>query len=232
MSSDSDQVLNQLLNGIKGFQKRYYKLDPERMKDLSEQGQNPKVLLIACSDSRVDPALLTGAGPGDIFVIRNVANLVPPYDQPGFVDGARAAIEYAVRHLEVQHIVVLGHACCGGIKALLSGLSGNGIQSDFIESWVSVAIDGCYRYILDPDGKSDTNPNAVTKVAPETLLEYQNLTERAAIRGSLANLQTYPWIAERIALGSLSLHGWWFDLETGDLWATDKDNTSFLPVLD
>jgi carbonic anhydrase len=232
MSSDSDQVLDQLLQGIKGFQERYYRIAPERMKDLTEQGQNPKVLLIACSDSRVDPALLTGAGPGDIFVIRNVANLVPPYHQPGFVDGARAAIEYAVRHLEVNHIVVLGHACCGGIKALLSGLSGEGFKSDFIERWVSVATDSCSRYLLDPEGKTEITRDKLAKVDPETLLEYQNLTERAAIRGSLANLKTYPWIAERMAQGTLSLHGWWFDLESGDLWTTDPDNTSFLPVLD
>jgi len=231
MSTDSDQVLDQLLNGIKGFQDRYYRIAPERMRDLTEHGQNPKVLLIACSDSRVDPALLTGAEPGDIFVIRNVANLVPPYHQAGHVDGARAAIEYAVRHLEVQHIVVLGHACCGGIKALLSGLAGQGIESDFIETWVSVALDGCSRYLLDPEGKT-LHPENNGKVDIETLTQYQNLTERAAIRGSLSNLKTYPWIAERMAKGQLLLHGWWFDLESGDLWATDPDNTSFLPVID
>lgn len=232
MSSDSEHVLDRLLKGIKGFQDRYYHLDSERMKDLTEQGQNPKVLLIACSDSRVDPALLTGAEPGDIFVIRNVANLVPPYDQAGHVDGARAAIEYAVRHLEVEHIVVLGHACCGGIKALLSSVSGQGIESDFIGSWVSVALDGCTRYLLNPEGKPRDPSQGLPKVDVETLVQYQNLTERAAIRGSLSNLETYPWIAERIARGALHLHGWWFDLETGDLWSTDADNTSFLPVLD
>jgi carbonic anhydrase len=232
MSSDSEQVLDHLLKGIKGFQERYYRQNPERMKDLTEQGQNPKVLLIACSDSRVDPALLTGAGPGDIFVIRNVANLVPPFDEAGHVDGARAAIEYAVRHLEVEHIVVLGHACCGGIKALLSSISGNGIESDFINNWVDVALDGCTRYLLDPEGKEHHAPHALSKVDVETLVQYQNLTERAAIRGSLSNLKTYPWIAERIDRNALHLHGWWFDLETGDLWATDADNTSFLPVLD
>jgi carbonic anhydrase len=85
---------------------------------------------------------------------------------------------------------------------------------------------------LDPEGKTEITKDKLARVDPETLLEYQNLTERAAIRGSLANLRTYPWIAERMAQGTLSLHGWWFDLETGDLWTTDPDNTSFLPVLD
>jgi carbonic anhydrase len=121
MTDTDDKVMQRLLAGIKGFQKRYYEQSPERMKELTEHGQHPKVLLISCSDSRVDPAILTGASPGDLFVVRNVANLVPPYKLEGNYDGARAAIEYAVRDLGVSHIVVLGHAHCGGIKALLHG---------------------------------------------------------------------------------------------------------------
>ena len=227
----SDQVLFRLLRGIKGFKKRYYELDPEKMRDLTEHGQNPKVLLIACSDSRVDPALLTGAEPGDIFVVRNVANLVPAYQMEGHVDGARAAIEYAVRHLEVSHIVVLGHACCGGIQALLASISGQSIQSDFIGDWVSVALDGCFRYLLDPEGSAPRTLE-LEKEQIETLSEHPHLTERAAIRGSLSNLATYPWIKERMREGRLSLHGWWFDLESGDLWTTNDDNSSFLPVIE
>ena len=123
MTDANDKVLDQLLAGIKGFQERFYQQDPEHMRQLTEQGQKPKVLLIACSDSRVDPAILTAAAPGDLFVVRNVANLVPPYKLEGHYDGARAAIEYAVRDLGVNHIVVLGHAHCGGIKALLATLS-------------------------------------------------------------------------------------------------------------
>ena len=124
MTDTDDRVMQRLLAGIKGFQKRYYEQSPEQMKELTEHGQKPKVLLIACSDSRVDPAILTGAAPGDLFVVRNVANLVPPYKLEGSHDGARTAIEYAVRDLGVNHIVVLGHAYCGGIKALLATLSG------------------------------------------------------------------------------------------------------------
>ena len=234
MTDTDDKVMQRLLAGIKGFQKRYYEQSPERMKELTEHGQHPKVLLISCSDSRVDPAILTGASPGDLFVVRNVANLVPPYKLEGNYDGARAAIEYAVRDLGVSHIVVLGHAHCGGIKALLATLSGQRLERDFIGSWVSMALDACFKYILNPGGKTQpaTGDMEVNEVDMGTLCQHQHLAERAAIRGSLANLATYPWIKERMADGTLSLHGWWFDLETGDVWSTDEDNTNFLPVLD
>ncbi len=234
MTHAHDDVLEHLLAGIKGFQERFYQQNPERMRELTEQGQKPKVLLIACSDSRVDPAILTGAAPGDLFVVRNVANLVPPYKLEGSHDGARAAIEYAVRDLGVNHIVVLGHAYCGGIKALLATLSGKRLERDFVGSWVSMALDACFRYILNPGGKEipPSGDMEVNEVDMGTLCQHQHLAERAAIRGSLANLATYPWIKSRMTEGTLSLHGWWFDLETGDLWATDADNTTFLPVLD
>lgn len=234
MTDANDKVLDQLLAGIKGFQERFYQQDPEHMRQLTEEGQKPKVLLIACSDSRVDPAILTAAAPGDLFVVRNVANLVPPYKLEGHYDGARAAIEYAVRDLGVNHIVVLGHAHCGGIKALLATLSGKRLERDFVGGWVSMALDACFKYILNPGGKEPATSGEmeVAEVDMGTLCQHQHLAERAAIRGSLANLATYPWIKERIAAGTLNLHGWWFDLETGDLWSTDADNTAFLPVLD
>ena len=234
MNGIDDDVIAKLQDGIKGFQERFYRQDPERMKDLAERGQRPKVLLIACSDSRVDPAILMGAAPGELFVIRNVANLVPPYQLASQYDGARAAIEYAVRDLQVDHIIVLGHAHCGGIKALLGSLSGHKLERDFIGSWVSMALDACFKFILHPAGQNaaQTEPVEVAEVDVGTLCEHQHLVERAAIRGSLDNLATYPWIRERLAAGKLTLHGWWFDIETGDLWHTDRDNTAFLPVLD
>ena len=203
------------------------------MKGLVEDGQHPKILLIACSDSRVDPAILTNAEPGDLFVIRNVANLVPAYDIESKYDGARAAIEYAVRDLEVEHIVILGHARCGGINALLKTLSGQKIQRDFIGDWVSLAMDGCMHYAIEQIAKSDNElGESVSEVNLDNLREHQHLVERAAIRGSLDNLRTYPWIKQRIDTGILNLHGWWFDLESGDLWATDAENTVFLPVIE
>ena len=226
-------TLVKLFDGIKNFQQRAYELDSVNMKGLVEDGQHPKILLIACSDSRVDPAILTNAEPGDLFVIRNVANLVPAYDIESKYDGARAAIEYAVRDLEVEHIVILGHARCGGINALLKTLSGQKIQRDFIGDWVSLAMDGCIHYAIEQIAKSDNElGESVSEVNLDNLREHQHLVERAAIRGSLDNLRTYPWIKQRIDTGTLNLHGWWFDLESGDLWATDAENTVFLPVIE
>lgn len=226
-------TLTKLFDGIKNFQQRAYEQDPANMKGLVEDGQHPKVLLIACSDSRVDPAILTNAEPGDLFVLRNVANLVPTYDVASTYDGARAAIEYAVRDLEVEHIVILGHARCGGINALLKSLSGQKIERDFIGDWVSLAMDGCVHYAIDQIVRSDSNlEESVGEVDIDNLREHQHLVERAAIRGSLDNLLTYPWIKRRVDDGILNLHGWWFDLENGDLWATDADNTVFLPVIE
>ncbi len=226
-------TLVKLFDGIKNFQQRAYELDSVNMKGLVEDGQHPKILLIACSDSRVDPAILTNAEPGDLFVIRNVANLVPAYDIESKYDGARAAIEYAVRDLEVEHIVILGHARCGGINALLKTLSGQKIQRDFIGDWVSLAMDGCMHYAIEQIAKSDNElGELVSEVNLDNLREHQHLVERAAIRGSLDNLRTYPWIKQRIDTEILNLHGWWFDLESGDLWATDAENTVFLPVIE
>ncbi len=222
-------TLNKLLDGIKNFQQRVYDQHLFNMKDLVEVGQQPKVLLISCSDSRVDPAILTNAAPGDLFVLRNVANLAPSYELESKYDGARSAIEYAVRDLEVEHIVILGHAHCGGIKALLKSLSGQSIPRDFIGDWVSIAKEGCERYVIEQLG--DLN-NPLKEADLENLHEHIHLLERASIRGSLDNLLTYPWIKDRVESGTLQLHGWWFDLETGDLWATDADNSVFLPVID
>lgn len=227
-----DSTLTRLLQGIKNFQQRFYEKEPDKMRDLVRQGQRPEVMLIACSDSRVDPALLTGAAPGDLFVVRNVANLVPPYRLGGKYDGARAAIEYAVRDLGVKHIVILGHAHCGGIQALLSTVVGQKPKRDFIGDWVSVATDACCRYVLDQVSGVQEAGEMVREMDLEQLREHQHLVERAAIQGSIDNLATYPWLKERLDAGTLHLHGWWFDLETGDLWTTSTDNRSFLPILD
>jgi len=226
-------ALAKLFGGIKSFQHRFYDLNPGNMKDLVEHGQHPRILLIACSDSRVDPALIMDAAPGDLYVLRNFANLVPPYYLEGKYDSARSAIEYAVRDLAVEHIVILGHAHCNGIHTLLETLSGQKARSDFIGDWVSIAMDGCYRYVVDQlDGVEADNGVLVREADVENLCLHPHLVERAVIRGSLDNLCSYPWIRERLDAGSLSLHGWWFDLETGDLWATNEDNSAFLPVIE
>ena len=217
-------VMLRLIRGAMTFREHEYRGDITRMAELT-QGQNPEVLLIGCCDSRVDLTRISGAEPGEVFVIRNVANLVPPYtfDQ-GAGHGVRAAIEYGVRALNIANIVVFGHAHCGGIKAAIQTAAGKAPSSDFLGTWLALAKDACQAKIQDPiTGESRPVPI-------ERLQDYGYLVERASVLNSLKNLRTYPWIAERVAAGSLSLHGWWFDLETGDLWVTDPRTGQFLPV--
>jgi carbonic anhydrase len=233
MQNNDGSSLNRMLQGIKSFQHRFYQQDPQTMMDLVERGQRPKILVIACSDSRVDPALLAGAQPGDLFVIRNVANLVPPYYHSGASDGTRAAIEYAIRDLKVEHVVVLGHAYCGGIQALLNTLVGQKPPREFLGEWVSIATEACCRYVLDRlPSSEDESDQMLKEIDISQLCEHQHLVERASIQGSIDNLLSYPWLKERVVVGDLSVHGWWFDLESGDLWVTDSENKSFLPILD
>ena len=218
-------AIRRLMAGIKGFRARYYEKYPDSMRMLVEQGQKPEVLLIGCSDSRVDPALITQAEPGELFVVRNVANLVPPYQPDGHYHGTSAAIEYAVRVLEVGHVVVLGHAQCGGIRGLIGMQAGEQPPGDFIAPWVSIAQSACERY-LAPNGSGENDRQA----AAEWLRDSPHLVERAAVRGSVENLMTFPFIRERVEAGTLHLHGWWFDLDSGDLWAINSQTKMFEPV--
>ena len=141
-------TVDRMLAGFKSFKAMYYEQRPERVEDLVNMGQRPEVLLIACSDSRVDPAILTNAEPGEMFVIRNVANLVPPYEPDENYHGTSSAIEFAVRDLKVKDIVILGHSACGGMQALVEhGEAGKVPDRDFIGEWVSIA--NCLLYTSD-----------------------------------------------------------------------------------
>ncbi len=218
--------ISHLLDGIRRFRTRFYEENNTLMRGLVEQGQSPPAMLISCSDSRVDPTLLSDAAPGQLFVLRNVANLVPPCDRRRHYDGAGAAIEYAVRDLKVDHIIVLGHAHCGGIKAMLGAAGGEWPDRDFIGNWVSMAMDASRLFLTETDDEG-----LPLQVSLQRLRENAHLVERASISGSLKNLLTYPWVRERVEAGTLVLHGWWFDLDTGDLWATEAGNTQLMPVL-
>lgn len=219
--------IGHLLAGIRRFRQRFYEENQALMKALVEQGQSPPALVISCSDSRVDPALLSGADPGQLFVLRNIANLVPPYDAARHIDGAGAAIEYAVRDLQVPNIIVLGHAHCGGIKAMLGAAGGQWPDRDFIGNWVAMALDASRLHLSEKDAEGRP-----VQVSLQRLRDNPALVERASVTGSLKNLLTYPWVRERVEAGALTLHGWWFDLDSGDLWATEPGGTQLLPVLD
>ncbi|MFZ1414973.1 MAG: carbonic anhydrase [Defluviicoccus sp.] len=175
--------------------------------------QSPKVMVIGCSDSRVDPAILTNSAPGDLFMVRNVANLVPPCAMDDAKHGTSAALQFAVNALNVEHIVVLGHVHCGGIKALLTGDPGVGHAHTFIANWMQIADEARRRTLV---------------VARHKSFEEQLRTlEREAIKTSLANLWSFPWIAERIEDGRLSIHGWYFDLDDGNMYVFTPESDTF-----
>ncbi len=173
---------------------------------LAEEGQHPKTLIVACVDSRVDPAMIFDAGPGELLTVRNVANLVPPYAPDAAYHGTSAALEFGVRVLEVPHIVVLGHGRCGGVQALIDGAPEN--ARDFIAPWMSMAEPARIR-------ASRANPSE----------SRQRCCEHEVIKISLTNLMTFPWIAERVAAGTLSLHGAWFAVRSGILMVLQPDGS-------
>ena len=204
-----------LTSGFRRFQHRWY--DPEeQLFQTLKNGQNPLALVIACCDSRVDPVLLTDCRPGDLFVVRNVANLVPPYAPDGGRHGVSAALEYAVKHLGVQDIIIMGHACCGGIQALVSGAEGSE-RDEFIGPWVDVA-----RHALE---KVDEAMPGADETDRARACELWN------VRLSLENLLTFPWVKSAVDEGRLSLHGWYFDLQSGELLEYDASHEAFRPLV-
>lgn len=193
--------LERFIAGFRSFQKDYFGPESSQFEQL-KQGQSPNTMIIGCSDSRVDPAILTNCAPGEIFSVRNVANLVPPYIEDGGQHGVSSALEFAVCHLGVEHIIVLGHSQCGGINALMVGSCGCKGDS-FISNWMSIAAPAREKVLAELPGKE-----------PEL---QQRAAEQAAILLSLENLHSFPWIDQRVKIGTLSLHGWYFDLNAGKL---------------
>ncbi len=178
---------------------------------LAKSGQSPKALVVACIDSRVDPFMIFDAGPGEILSVRNVANLVPPFGPDAAYHGTSAALEFGVTGLEVQHVIVLGHSLCGGVRALMEGSPPKG--SGFISQWMSLA--------------ERARERALGCTVPQ---ERQRCCEEEVIKISLTNLMTFPWVADRVGRGRLELHGMWFDIGTGTLMLLQKDGR-FAPVI-
>ena len=207
-----------LIDGFHRFREQHFADDDALYRELVAQGQTPKILVVACCDSRVDPSLVLNCAPGDLFVIRNVANLVPPDENlSGGRHGTSAALDYAVRTLGVEHIIVLGHAHCGGIRALLSGPAlGADTPGSFINSWMRLA--GQARNSVERD------------LPAATPAERERACEQRAILNSLDNLMTFPWISERVTQGHLRLHGWYFDMDNGRLLGYDAAAESFRPL--
>jgi carbonic anhydrase len=181
---------------------------------MAREGQRPRVAMVACCDSRVDPAIVFDCDPGDLFTVRNVANLVPPFEQSGRYHGTSAALEFAVTVLQVHHIVVLGHSRCGGIRALLEGPQATA-SLPFVGAWMSLAEEA---------------REATASAARLSIDERAALCERHAIRLSLRNLLTFPVIRERAERADVRLHGWHFDLGDGVLTVLDESANRFVPV--
>jgi carbonic anhydrase len=207
--------IKKLIKGFKRFQQNYFKSD-DALFDQLRHGQKPKVLLIGCSDSRVDPAILTDCQPGDLFVVRNVANLVPPYEPDGQHHGVSSAIEYAIQFLKVEHVIVMGHSHCGGVDALLHSMPESPV-GEFIDRWVDIARPAKEKVLQDLGDKS--------------LDKQARACEQASIMISLENLLTFPWLAERVQAGKLALHGWYFDLESGQMLAYHPASGEFEKLL-
>ena len=205
------QDIKKLIKGFKRFQQNYFKSD-DALFDQLRHGQNPKVLLIGCSDSRVDPAILTDCRPGDLFVVRNVANLVPPYEPDAQYHGVSSAIEYAVRVLQVEHVIVMGHSHCGGINALMQSTA-QSPASEFIDHWVDIA--------------RPAKEKVLQELADKPCDKQARACEQASVMISLENLLTFPWLAERVQAETLALHGWYFDLESGQMLAYHPESGEF-----
>lgn len=205
------QEIQKFIHGFRSFQEDYFSEDRELF-DRLKQGQRPKVLLIGCSDSRVDPSMMVRSEPGDLFIVRNVANLVPPCEHDHSYHGVSAALEYAVCHLEVEHIIVLGHSRCGGIRSLLEGIPAEK-NGEYINKWVSIA-ERAKQQVLD----------TFAGAPPE---QQAKACEHASILVSLENLLTFPWISERVKADRLDLHGWYFDIESGNLYSYQPTNGKF-----
>ncbi len=205
----------QLIQGFQRFRERHFTQDDALYRQLVQEGQTPKILVVACCDSRVDPAIVLDCAPGDLFVIRNVANLVPPSESRVGHHGTSAALEFGVRNLGVQYIIVLGHAHCGGIHALMEADSRNH-NGSFIGDWVHLADNA--RIEVERD-----MPHAPAE-------ERQRACEQRAILISLGNLMTFSWVRERVENGTLALHGWYFDIEHGQMLQHNPASNAFEPL--
>src|SRR3990167_7317087 len=181
--------VSKFLGGFKRFQKHYLGHHHALFDQLILEGQHPRALMIACCDSRCDPALIMDCDPGDMFVVRNVANLVPPHTQAASFAATSSAIAFAIKNLEVEHIIVMGHAQCGGIRALMENAAPASEEDELIAKWLDIAADARRRVTTELKGKP-----------PE--LQAQ-ACEQAAVLISLENLLSYPWIARRVATGAL-----------------------------
>lgn len=203
-----------LLEGYRTFRTQRLPTEQSRYRELSVRGQSPEVMVIGCCDSRVSPEVIFDAGPGELFVVRNVANLVPVYQPDSGAHGVSAALEFAVNALPIRHIVVLGHAQCGGIRAFINKAQPLS-PGDFIGKWMAMFI----------------KPGEVVEQRThETMQDFTVRIEKAAVFRSLENLMTFPFVRSKVERGELQLHGAYFGVAEGSLFVLDKAAKEFRSV--
>jgi carbonic anhydrase len=190
--------------GYQAFRKKYALGDQSIMQYLSHHGQQPQIMVVACCDSRVDPALLLQCDPGDLFVVRNVANIVPPYEKDEGHHGTSAALEFGVRFLEVKHLILFGHSQCSGIQTLLNRSDVN--HNDFISDWVSLIK------------------------TPAVDLHDSDAYAKLALNQSYQNCLTFPWIKEKTLQEKLLIHLWFFDIEMGQIFTYSATQQNYQPL--
>ncbi len=193
-----------ILNGYHTFREKYVHDDASILQQLADHGQKPEVMVVSCCDSRVDPALILQCDPGDLFVVRNVANIVPPFEGDHGHHGTSAALEFGINFLQVEHLILLGHSQCGGIQALLS--DAEVFKSDFIGSWVE---------LIRSESDLGCSCDDYAKIA---------------LQKSYQNTQTFPWILEKIKKGKLKVHLWFFDIKQGEILNFNFQQNQFIPL--
>jgi carbonic anhydrase len=200
-----EKSFKKIVQGYQSFRKKYALGDSSVMQYLSHYGQQPEIMVVACCDARVDPALILQCDPGDLFVVRNVANIIPPYEKDEVHHGTSAALEFGIQILQVKHLILLGHSQCGGIQALLDNEAGK--QNDFINNWVAI--------IKTPDFTEDNVDN------------YAKL----ALKQSYQNCLTFPWINALLEQKQLEIHQWFFDIKTGQIFTYCDTKQGFQPLI-
>ena len=205
-----------LADRFRRFKFRHFAPNQDRYEELAVHGQNPDIMVVSCCDSRVDPETVFSAMPGELFVVRNVANLVPPFETSGKYHGVSAALEFAALNLRVKHIVVMGHSSCGGVRACLEEDAARQTEAAFIRNWMSMLAEGRDRV----EAAFGNEPLGVKRTQ----------LEREGVRVSLDNLRTFPCIKILEGKGKIALHGTYFDISTGTLSVLNQATSEFVPL--
>lgn len=192
-----------ILQGYHQFRQKYVLGDQSVMQYLADHGQNPEIMVVACCDSRVDPALILQCNPGDLFVVRNVANIIPPYEKDNAHHGTSAALEFGVCFLKVKHLILLGHSQCGGISALLNSET---MEDDFITNWVSQ---------LKKDKTQYSSPDECAQLA---------------LKQSFKHCLSFPWIKDKVDDFKLKIHLWFFDIKHGEIFTYSEAKQTYEPL--